>query len=181
MYGASTTTYKLAIDSYFNDSPYDDNNNNGVLDYITFNGVEDTNDNGILDAYDINGDGVTDRDEDDGLGGLPPADDGDGIIDGDHVVKVGASYSWNEELSPFDIDDDGKVELPLNKIASIPDDEYTRHQVLKHTITHEMGHSAGIREHCDDRTCLMFKLSNNWKRDGHFCNRCRRLIKIHNN
>jgi tetratricopeptide (TPR) repeat protein len=49
-----------------------------------------------------------------------------------------------------------------------------------------MGHATGItypfnNGHCNDSTCLMHKTSNNWKRDGHFCNDCRAKIEIHNN
>ncbi|MEI6149713.1 MAG: hypothetical protein WCS01_11485, partial [bacterium] len=167
--------YQLATDCYFTDSPYDDSNTNGVLDYITVAGVEDVNDNGILDAN-----------ENDGVGGAPPVDDSDGVIDGDHVVIAGASFDWGQELSADDIDDDGLVELPTYKSTPVnAADEYTKAQVLLHSITHEMGHATGINGafggHCNDSTCLMYQYSNNWKRDGHFCNDCRGMILIHNN
>ena len=174
--GDSTTygtpnTYKLSIDYYFSDSPYDDTNSNGELDYITVAGVEDTNDNGVLDTN-----------EDDGPGGSFPADDGDGQIDGDHVVPSGGSYDWNQELADDDIDDDGKVELPrCNNTPVNESDEYTKAQVLTLIITHEMGHGAGKIGHCGDSTCLMYQSTINWKRDGHFCNTCRGVLRIHNN
>jgi len=54
-------------------------------------------------------------------------------------------------------------------------------RVIQHTITHEMGHAAGISGHCADSTCLMYQYSNNWSRDGHFCAGCRGALLIHNN
>jgi len=39
--------------------------------------------------------------------------------------------------------------------------------VLKHTITHELGHAVGI-PHNDISDCLMSSTSSNWKRDGYF-------------
>jgi predicted Zn-dependent protease len=64
------------------------------------------------------------------------------------------------------------VELPFQ---GNPDDsdlsefEYSRAQVLKHTITHELGHAVGVpATHTDDSDCLMFRSSNNWSRDDRF-------------
>jgi hypothetical protein len=164
-------TYKLCLDYYFSDSPYDDNSANSELDYISVAGVEDVNDNGVLDAN-----------ENDGPGGGPPADDGDGVLDGDHVVISGASFDWAQELADDDIDDDGLVELPRYDSTPVNSaDEYSKAQVLQHTITHEMGHAGGISGHCSEPTCLMYSSSNNWKREGHFCDACRAALKIHNN
>ena len=101
---------------------------------------------------------------------------GDGDFDGDYPVKSGATWEYNHDLSPFDIDNDGKVEHPRRWGP-----EYTKAKVVRHNITHEMGHAAGIYGHCKDSTCLIFEESNTWTRDGHFCNACRAKIRIHNN
>ncbi len=176
---------KLATNYYFDDKPHSDENTwtavgewngdpNGVLDPVNPEKVEDTDDNGVLDANEK--DGAT----------SPPTDDGDNDFDGDYPVKD-APWEWNHDLSPMDIDNDGLVELPMDNEVPVPgDDEYTKAEVVRHTITHEMGHAVGITYpqhdgHCEDETCVMYYLSPNWQRDGHFCDDCRAKILIHNN
>jgi hypothetical protein len=182
-YGAPEIN-KKACNFYFTDKPYKDGKTwsavgqwnapkNGVLDPVTK--VEDSNDNGELDANER--DGAT----------LPPPDDGDNELDGDYVVATsGGGWDWNQDLNPCDINNNGKVELGYNIAMPVnAGDEYSKEQVVRHTATHEIGHAVGIRGmidgHCDDQTCLMYRIPNNWKRDGHFCNDCRSRIKIHNN
>jgi hypothetical protein len=59
--------------------------------------------------------------------------------------------------------------------------EYTKAQVVKHTISHEMGHAVGVPStHTEDASCLMYKYSNNWSRDGYFGPVAKGYIKIHN-
>ncbi len=66
--------------------------------------------------------------------------------------------------------------------ADIDDlNEYTKAQVVRNLITHEMGHAVSIGSHCGDSTCVMYQLTINWRRDGHFCITCRGEIYIHNN
>jgi len=183
-YGANCKVMRKSTNYYFSDRPHDDGNTwtaaaqwnnppNGVLDPVNPERVEDTNDNGGLDANENNG------------AASAPNDDADGNIDGDHPVPAGASWSWTQDLSPVDIDNDGKVECPRDNQVPVPDaDEYTKAQVVHHVTTHEMGHAVGINGpyagHCNDSTCLMYRWTNNWSRDGHFCNDCRGMILIHN-
>ena len=94
---------------------------------------------------------------------------------------VVVSGSYNQQLTAFDIDNNALVELPL---ASDPNSidrnyEYTKAQVLKHTITHEMGHAVGM-SHNSDSTCVMYEYSNNWSRDGKFSNYATVQKSIHN-
>jgi len=175
---------KYASDYYFDDKPHSDGMTwtapgqwagaaNGVLDPVNPERVEDTNDNGVLDGNER--DGAT----------TPPTDDADNDFDGDYPVSA-APWDWNQELSPMDIDADEQVELPMySQVPVSPGDEYTRPEVVQHTTTHEMGHAMGIdgpyNGHCNDPTCLMYRYSPNWARDGHLCNDCRAQIRIHNN
>jgi predicted Zn-dependent protease len=75
------------------------------------------------------------------------------------------------------------VELPVvSELAQITQGqttEYTRPQVLKHTITHELGHAIGM-DHNKVRACLMYEYSTNWSRDTAFSEAARRQIMIHN-
>ncbi len=115
-----------------------------------------------------------------------PDDDGDGDFDGDYAVKSGDAWDYARDLSPHDIDCDGQVELRRYiEVAVSSSDDYTMAEVVRHVVTHEMGHAVGIKyneetPHCQDETCVMYYKSHNWKRDGHFCNDCRGRIYIHN-
>jgi hypothetical protein len=156
-YGTGTYTYQISLDHYFNDKPYR-NNANTWLDPIS--AVEDKNDNGVDDRSK----GVWESGS-------------NGILDPD-VYKI-ASYS--EALTTFDIDKDNLVELP---VATDPANinilyEYAKVQVLKHTITHEMGHAMGM-DHNADSTCVMYEYSNNWSRDDHLSDTAKAQIQIHN-
>ena len=89
--------------------------------------------------------------------------------------------NYSQQLTAFDINNDGLVELPIaGDPATINTAyEYTRAHVLKHTITHELGHAVGI-PHNQDTTCLMYEFTNNWSRDDVFSPAGKGYIQIHN-
>ncbi len=177
--------YEMAVNYYFGDRPHLDHMTwtapaqwtgapNGVLDPVNPERVEDTNDDGEL--QDNETDGATN----------PPLDNGDLFLDGDHPVRDGLAWYWYAGLSPMDLDNDGKVELPMQAQVPVPDSiEAEKAQVVRAVITHEMGHAVGIYGpwdgHCDDQTCAMYRWSNSWTTDGHFCADCRAMVLIHNN
>jgi hypothetical protein len=144
-YGANTTTYQISLDGYIEDKPYTDANDNQGLEPTDDPSVEDGNDNA----------------EDDRIQGQFEDVARDGL-DGDLYVPG----SFTEALSAFDINRDGFVELPVSSDpGSIPaGTAYTEEQVLKHTITHELGHAVGSN-HTQDATDVMYEFSNNWSRD----------------
>ncbi len=172
-YGVSNT-YQISADSYFNDKPYKDQTGvlqpgNAKLDPPT--GVEDANDNGTIQ---------TGEDK-----------NSNKLLDGDVYV----AGSFVQQLSPFDIDNNGLVELPVatnpvtctstnpNTPAGCIDRnfEYTRAQTLKHTATHEIGHAVGMPStHDSDSQCLMYTSSINWSRDYCFSTVAKGQIFIHN-
>ena len=169
LYGSSIT-YEKALNFYFTDKPYKQGKTwNGVsawgdpnysLDPINL--VEDKNDNAVWNTGE------------DKTGGTASKLDGD--------VRVVNSYTQN--LSPFDINSNGLIELPVasNPSSVLSRYEYTKKQILKHTITHEMGHAVGAADqyHNDDSDCLMYKYSNNWSRDDKFGSVAKGKIQIHN-
>jgi Tol biopolymer transport system component len=162
VYGSSTM-YKMSLDGYFGDRPYQDKSplNNQWLDAIS--AVEDKNDNGTDDKisrkYESSGTSIQ------------------GTLDGDLVV-IG---SYTQQLTAFDVDANGSVELPVagNPATIDRTHEYTRAQVLKHTITHEMGHAVGM-PHNSNSTCLMYEYSNDWSRDDAFSSTAKAQAQIHN-
>jgi len=172
-----TLVYKPAINNRFNQKPFVDANswtapgvwgdpNNGVLDPVSK--VEDTNDNGVLDN--------NEQDAND----TAPYDDGDEDFDGDYPVQSGGVWNFWKNLSPHDINRNGEIELPLAADVNSIVYEYEKADVVRHVITHEMGHSVGIENHCTSTTCVMYEIAINYERDGHFCNICRATIFIHN-
>ena len=58
--------------------------------------------------------------------------------------------------------------------------EYSKAQVLKHTITHELGHAVGML-HSPDNTCVMYEYSIDWKRDGKFSTEALNQMSVHSN
>ena len=170
-YGVNTTTYQKPLGYYFTDKPYMEG-----LTWVT--GGTWTAANGTLDALpvveDRDDDGVIDTGEDTMPGGTT------GSLDGD---KYRTPVSYARNLSPFDINRNGLVELPVASSSGsiVPGYEYTKAQVVKHTVTHEMGHAVGVPStHTEDAGCLMYKYSNNWSRDGYFGPATKGYIKIHN-
>jgi hypothetical protein len=132
--------------------------------------LEDKNDNGINDR-------VAGQYE----AGCKNVGVGDCVFSGDILSNP---MSFANQRSAFDIDDDGHTELPIitdPTAASGYTYEATRYQVLKHTMTHELGHAVGMSaDHCSDATCSQYEYSNNWERDNHFDSYCEGQIRIHN-
>jgi hypothetical protein len=168
-YGSSIT-YEKALNFYVTDKPYKQGKTwNGALIWgdpnhwlDPINLVEDANDNAVWNTGEDRAGGTASK------------------LDGD--VRVVNSNTQN--LSPFDINNNGFIELP---VASNPSSvnsryEYTKKQIRKHTITHEMGHAVGAADqnHNDDSDCLMYKYSNNWSRDDKFGGVAKGKIQIHN-
>jgi len=117
-----------------------------------------------------------------------PGNTPNGLWDGDKRLLTHDEWETFGQLSPFDIDSDGVVELPF---ATDPDaidpaseqdqggKPYTKARVLKHTTTHEMGHALGIA-HVYNPECLMYRWSPDWRRDDYICDESRARLKVHN-
>lgn len=179
-YARVTKTYQIPLDFYFGDRPYidgcDDNtpdipdnctsgtgHPNGFLDSLASPGVEDKNDNRVID---VTGHGNNAVSED---------TNSSGILDGD-VLSAG---SYLEDLTVFDIDNNDLVELPtVPDIGSIGV-ENTEAQVLKFTISHEIGHSVGCI-HNGVASAMMYVPPPSWVRDHVFSEDSKALILIHN-
>jgi hypothetical protein len=97
------------------------------------------------------------------------------------------------ELSPFDIDNNGYVELPratdphADNQARQHDDAgvpYSLARVLQFLITHETIHAMALKPpphlHSVDKTGVMYERSNNWKRDNFISQAFREWLDVHN-
>jgi hypothetical protein len=177
-YGSGTTTYQTALNNYFDEKPYADGQTctsgtcfgsnttwtspNTVLDPMSK--VEDRND----DGSNTSSQGKWDT----GCGDLVTCPwHSDVWVRGSFAGVLSA-------FNPLNIKDASgqpMVELPVGTSTK----RYTKAQVLKHTITHELGHAVGIN-HNYDSTCLMYIYSNDWGRDGKFSNYAIGQIRVHN-
>jgi len=106
-----------------------------------------------------------------------------GAFDGD--LRLATYDEWDSYGigSPFDIDGNGAVELPkaTNPNAVDAANEYDMARVLRHSVTHEICHIlAKTSWHSWDDTCVMYRYSTNWKRDGHLSDDYRELLRVHN-
>jgi len=162
MYGLAVTL-QTSLDNYFDDAPY--------LDGSTWGNSWDPND-GHLNPLSLVEDQTDQMDPIDGVLGDGP----DGNWDGDRRMTT-----FDGDLSPFDIDGDGLVELPLSiDPYNITSQEYDLGHVLMHTITHEMAHALAGPSHTNDPLCLMYRYSNNWSRHDHLSDYYKSLLRIHN-
>ena len=151
MYGLAVAL-GAPINNYFNDRPYIDGNNNGLLDPIS----------------QLSGDSIkTDWKDVYENGELSPFN-----IDGDLFIELPVVSDPNS-AGPFDIG-------PMERDDAIPPRPYTIQRVLMHVTTHEIAHALGGALHTDDPLCLMYNVSNNWKRDHHLSDYYRSLLRIHN-
>jgi hypothetical protein len=83
----------------------------------------------------------------------------------------GGPGTYTADLSTFDNDGDGLVELPIQNtpgvFGNVEPFEATVEQVVKHTITHELGHAVGM-VHDANGGCLMYEYTTDWDRDDCF-------------
>jgi hypothetical protein len=113
-----------------------------------------------------------------------------GTWDGDRRLEDYGQWDSAGQMSPFDINGNGYVELPMaqDPNAGIDSNEkdahgnyYSKARVLKHSITHEICHVlAKTPWHSFNGNCVMYKYSSNWKRDDFLCDEYREMLQIHN-
>lgn len=182
-YGGDCKTYQIPLDNYFAQRPYADDLGGSGLGNPSFldpvddtTAVEDANDSGYWeDQHDV----VI-------VSQTPEILDGDSY---DFTLAEPGDTNYNSRHTSFDVDRDGKIELPVISNPLDPETnayndkypyEYTKAQVIKHTITHEMGHMVGA-DHTTDPYCVMNDVSNNWSRDDKFSSSALNAMRFHNN
>jgi hypothetical protein len=168
MYGLAVTLEK-PLYSYFHDTPY--------IDGSTWGSSWDPPDT-VLNPLSLVEDQTDQLDPIDGVMGDGP----NGIWDGDYRLASSDDWTINGDLNPFDINYNGKVELPIATALNDIDSsyEYDLSHVLMHTITHEMAHALAGPSHTNDPYDLMYRYSNNWSRHDRLCDYYRAMLRIHN-
>ncbi|HEV8614863.1 MAG TPA: Ig-like domain repeat protein [Methylomirabilota bacterium] len=199
-YGASIRVYKRAFNGYFTDRPYKAGTNVPECGPSVTSGtqcfVRASDGTRMLAPTTL----VADADDNGYRTNNKEPVDGTGVLLSD-VYDAG---SFGRQLSAMAALNDGCVQLPLvtdpRQLARCtatdltngtfflglltdgvtPDPRATRRQVMRHLITHEVGHGVGVTTHTGDASDLMYQSSNNWRRDGHFSDTAAGQLQIHN-
>jgi len=115
------------------------------------------------------------------------------IVNGDR--RLGTYPEWNDfgNLNPFDINGNNIYEMPpasnpFEVDPAVEQDQfgvpYTRARVIRHIITHELGHALIGPEHSTEQVNgqfdLLFGFTNDWSRDHLLHDWSRSRIRIHN-
>jgi hypothetical protein len=193
-YGVATAL-KIPLDGYFDDRPYqkgtiwDETAWDWRLPDMTTPGSQDLRLMPLAEGEDpedsgVYIDGYTNESIGRLLGNRP-----NGKWDGDKRLSDPLDWNILGYLNPFDIDNNGVVELPAandpnkDNFSNQHDNDgmpYTKARVLQHTLTHEIIHVLTGPRHSMDSRCVMFKYSTNWKRDHYLCDQWRTMLNIHN-
>jgi hypothetical protein len=206
MYGAAIPM-KIPLDHYFSDKPYQKGTvwdesqlewrpaGNEDMELMPLSLGEDPSDSGSFIVVEVP---ITDPETGEVIGveyvyiydGSVPGDSPNEIWDGDKRLLNHDEWNVEEqgELSPFDVNNNRFIELPYVATPEEADNNehdgfgnfYTKAWVLKHTISHEIGHALGGYEHSPIPYCLMYGYSPDWKRDHFLSDWFRSRLRMHN-
>ena len=109
--------------------------------------------------------------------------------------RLGTLSDWQAygEINPFDINGNNIIEIPqaqdpFNVDPASEHDQfgvpYTKARVMRHIITHELGHALGGTQHSTEKVGeqhdLMYGFTNDWSRDHLLYDWFRSRLRIHN-
>jgi len=127
-----------------------------------------------------------------------PEDNPNGVWDGDRRMLNKIDWTGDQNLNPFDIDNNGYVEMPpaidpnaangnrphqhayCDEYGNNCENPYTKAWVLMHIITHEIGHALGGWDHSPFPWCLMHTYAYDWKRQDFISDWYRARLMVHN-
>jgi hypothetical protein len=130
--------------------------------------------------------------------GQIPGDIPNDTWDGDRRMLNKVDWTGDLNLSPFDIDNNGLVELPpavdpnaldgnrpkqhayCDEYGNNCENPYTKAWVLMHIVTHEIGHALGGWDHSPFPWCLMHTYAYDWSRQDFISDWYRAKLMVHN-
>jgi hypothetical protein len=167
-------TFTIAIEYWFADVPYRDGGRVYTDPRMTKNH--------LLDAR-TNRNRVEDKDDDGQWSGGESSIIRDQILDGDCYLRndIATGNYLAGELSTFDIDQDGLIEMPpLTGPDELPTaKEYSEPHVFKVITTHEAIHGLGVG-HTQEAECLMYVNVNELDKDDYLSSDAKRDLDIFN-
>jgi hypothetical protein len=181
-YGVGARVLKKVIDSLFGDRPYEHRTNDPARV------VRDSAGNDVLAPLTIVADNSSKGPDNGTVEG--EATDALGKLLGD-TYTLPASYT--RDVTVFDTNKDSCTELPLvtdpTTLTRCADPQAsgagtvqaTRQQVVRLTITHEVGHMIGASiYHNTDPLSVNYQYTNDWNRDNRFGPQTSPELRIHN-
>jgi hypothetical protein len=182
-YGVGARVLKKVVDSLFGDRPYERRTNDPARV------VTDSAGNPMLAPLTVVADNSSGG-SDNGLRDGTERVDALGKLLGDTYLSP---VDYGKDFSVFDTNKDSCTELPLvtdpttltrcpdPSAATAPSPQATRQQVVRLTISHEVGHMIGASiYHSTNPMSVNYQFTNNWNRDNFFGPETAPELRIHN-
>ena len=182
-YGVGARVLKKVVDALFGDLPYEHRTNDPARV------VRDAAGNPMLAPLTIVADNSGQGSDNGVRDGAEPVDASLKLLGDTYIIPT----NYGKDFSVFDVNKDRCTELPLvtdpttltrcadPNAAVGPPGQATRQQVVRLTITHEVGHMIGASiYHNTNPLSVNYQFTTNWNRDNLFGPETAPELRIHN-